>query len=152
VSENFRLRASQKGIILTTHIEQIPSVTGDADRLVQVFSNLTENALEHTPEGGQVRVTAQPAPGGVQIAFADTGRGIPQEDAGRIFERFYQADKSRARTGKKGTGLGLTISWEIIQAHGGSIQVESAEGRGSTFFVWLPLPRHSDETARRASR
>lgn len=152
VADNFKLRAGDKGVALLTQIDSLPLVTGDVDRLVQVFSNLTENALEHTPQGGQIRLTAQPVPGGVQIAVADTGKGIPQEDTKRIFERFYQADKSRARAGRRGTGLGLTICREIIQAHGGSIQVESAEGKGSTFYIWLPLPRSSDDTARRASR
>ncbi len=152
VGDNFKLRADKKGVVLTTHIGNLPLVTGDADRLVQVFSNLTENALEHTPQGGRIGLAAEPVPGGVQVSVADTGKGIPPEDTKRIFERFYQADKSRARAGRRGTGLGLTICREIIQAHGGSIQVESTEGRGSTFYVWLPLPRSSDETARRASR
>lgn len=152
VAENFRLRAREKGVELTTHIDPTPLITGDPDRLVQVFTNLTENALEHTLEGGQIRVTAQAVPGGVQVAFSDTGKGIPPEDIKRIFERFYQADKSRAKAGRRGTGLGLTISREIVQTHGGKISVESKEGRGSTFYVWLPMPRSSDETARRANR
>lgn len=152
VAENFQLRAQEKGIVLTTQVDLLPLITGDADRLIQVFSNLTVNALEHTPQGGQIRIVAQPVPGGVQVSFADTGKGIPPEDVKRIFERFYQADKSRARIGHRGTGLGLTISREIVQTHGGKIFVESIEGRGSTFYVWLPLPRSSDETARRANR
>lgn len=152
VAENFQLRAQQKGVDLITRIDPLPLVTGDADRLVQVFTNLTENALEHTPQGGQIRIIAQPAPGGVQVSLSDSGKGIPQEDINRIFERFYQADKSRARSGRRGTGLGLTISREIVQTHGGKISVESKEGQGATFYVWLPLPRSSDETARRVSR
>ena len=152
VAENFELRAQQKGVELSTRVDPLPLITGDADRLVQVFTNLTENALEHTPPGGRIRITAQPAPGGIQIAVSDSGKGIPPEDVNRIFERFYQADKSRARSGRRGTGLGLTISREIVQTHGGKINVESREGQGATFYIWLPLPRSSDETARRVNR
>lgn len=152
IAQNFKLRAQQKGVELSTRIDPLPLITGDADRLVQVFTNLTENALEHTPDGGRIRITAQPAPGGIQISVSDSGKGIPPEDINRIFERFYQADKSRARSGRRGTGLGLTISREIVLTHGGKINVESREGQGATFYVWLPLPRSSDETARRANR
>src|SRR5262249_46780138 len=132
--------------------EPLPLVTGDADRLVEVFTNLTENGLEHTPQGGRIGIRAQPAPGGIQDSVSDRGKGVPPEEINRIFERFYQADKSRARSGRRGTGLGLTISREIIQTHGGKISVESKEGQGATFYVWLPLPRSSDETARRVNR
>ena len=152
IVENFELRTRQKGVELSTRVDPLPLITGDADRLVQVFTNLTENALEHTPAGGRIRITAQPAPGGIQVAVSDSGKGIPPEDINRIFERFYQADKSRARSGRRGTGLGLTISREIVQSHGGKINVESREGQGATFYVWLPLPRSSDETARRVNR
>jgi signal transduction histidine kinase len=151
VAGSFKLRASEQEITLTSDIHPVPAITGDSDRLVQVLNNLIENALEHTPAGGEISARAEEAPGGIQIAIADTGRGIPTHDLKRIFERFYQADKSRAKAGRQGTGLGLTISREIIQAHGGTIRAESVQGSGTTFYIWLPLPRSSDETARRAA-
>lgn len=151
VADSFQLRAQNLKVNLITEFEPLPALTGDSDRLVQVFSNLFENALTHTPAGGQVIVKTSPVPGGVQVAVADSGKGIPAEGIGRIFERFYQADKSRAKTERKGTGLGLTITRELVQAHGGTIHVESEEGKGTVFYVWLPLPRSSDETARKST-
>jgi signal transduction histidine kinase len=113
---------------------------------------LLDNALTHTLSGGQVAISTRSVNGGVEIAVADTGKGIPHEDLTRIFERFYQADRSRARSGRKGTGLGLTICKEIVELHGGTIRAESDEGRGATFVVWLPLPRPQDETVASSAR
>jgi signal transduction histidine kinase len=85
----------------------------------------------------------------VQVAVTDTGPGIPPGELSRIFERFYQVDKSRARSQRKGTGLGLTITREIVEAHGGRIGVESVPGSGATFVVWLPTARPTDQTLTR---
>ncbi|MBL8056267.1 MAG: HAMP domain-containing protein, partial [Anaerolineales bacterium] len=138
VVEKFQLRAREKPVTLSLELTpQLPLPSGDADRLAQVFTNLVDNALKHTPAGGRVLISAAPAPEGVQIAVADTGAGIPAEDLGRVFERFYQVDKSRARSG--GVGLGLAISQEIVQAHGGQITAESVLGLGTRFTVRLPL-------------
>ncbi|MBL8113376.1 MAG: two-component sensor histidine kinase, partial [Acidobacteria bacterium] len=108
----------------------------------QVLRNLLENAAAHTPRGGRVRLGAVAVKGGVEIAVSDTGEGIPPEAIERIFERFWRVDPSRARaTG--GTGLGLAILRSLVVAHGGSVAVESAPGRGSTFRVlWPSSNRH----------
>ncbi|MFC1976181.1 ATP-binding protein [Chloroflexota bacterium] len=137
-------------------------VVGDGDRLAQVFTNLLDNAVRHTPEGGQVTIHSnvvrglprprQTRPGViradvttalsergdfVEVGITDAGPGIPPDDLARIFERFYQIDKSRKRG--RGTGLGLAIVKEIIEAHGGYIRAQGAEGKGTTFTVVLPI-------------
>jgi two-component system, OmpR family, sensor kinase len=149
VMEHLSLRASKSNVRLMHSLNAVRPITGDNDRLAQVFTNLIDNAITHTPSGGEVRVSAMHAPGGVQIAISDTGKGIPAEDKRRIFERFYQVDKSRSRSGHPGTGLGLTISKEIVEVHGGRIHVESVEGAGTTFVLWLPAPGSADETVSR---
>jgi len=149
VVEHLTLRAEEKHIHLVHKIDSVSPITGDNDRLAQVFTNLIDNALTHTPAGGAVTVSAESVNRGIEIVVADTGNGIPASELERIFERFYQVDKSRARNPRKGTGLGLTISKEIIDAHGGTIHAESVEGQGTKFLIWLPLPRHGDETVPR---
>ena len=114
--------------------ESLPLVSADPDRLIQVLSNLVENTIKYTPAGGRVTLSARHEGGRVLIAVSDTGVGIPRADLGRIFERFYRVDKARTRaTG--GTGLGLAIAKHIVEAHGGTIAVESEVGKGSTFTV-----------------
>jgi signal transduction histidine kinase len=147
IVKQFEIRAAEQTVTLTTNLSPVANVVGDPDRLAQVFTNLLENALTHTPDGGTVTVSCAPAPGGVQAVVQDTGKGIPAEDISRIFERFYQADKSRTRSDAKGTGLGLTISKEIVTALGGTISVESRDGHGAAMYIWLPLPRQTDQTA-----
>jgi signal transduction histidine kinase len=133
---------------LRLDLETLPPLSGDNDWLAQVFTNLIDNALKHTPQGGRVTVAAkevrdQPAhkgekaTPGIEVSVADTGSGIPPEDLSRIFERFYQVDKSRHRK-DKGAGLGLAIAKEIVQAHGGQIKAESVVGVGTKFTVMLP--------------
>ena len=113
-------------------------VTGDGDRLAQVFVNLLDNGIAHTPAGGKVALAARrvDAEQAVEVTVTDTGEGIPAEALPRIFERFYQVDKSRRRS--RGTGLGLTIAKEIVEAHSGTITVESVVGLGARFAVRLP--------------
>lgn len=115
----------------------LPQVRADPTRLEQVLRNLVQNALRHTPPGGIIVVEAEPADGDtIRISVADTGVGIPAEDLGRIFERFYRGDSSRAReTG--GAGLGLALVQELVQAMGGAVAVESTPGRGSRFMLTL---------------
>lgn len=152
VSEKFSLRAKEKGVELRLELPpSLPTVHADADRLAQVFTNLMDNALKHTPAGGKVTVAAvaPAAPAGttpkwVEASVGDTGPGIPPEDLSRIFERFYQVDKSRA--GQAGAGLGLTISKEIVEAHGGTLRAESVVGLGSRFIVRLPVVGPDDTT------
>jgi two-component system OmpR family sensor kinase len=113
-------------------------VTGDGDRLAQVFANLLDNSVAHTPAGGKVTIAAHNVAGehAVEVTVTDTGEGIPPEALSRVFERFYQVDKSRRRS--RGAGLGLAITKEIIEAHGGTIAAESVVGLGSKFTVHLP--------------
>jgi two-component system OmpR family sensor kinase len=118
----------------------LPEVVGDADRLGQVFGNLVDNALKHARDensGGRVVLQAEHQQALVVCSVTDNGPGIPAEDLSRIFERFYQVDKSRVRRAS-GAGLGLAIAKEIVQAHGGQIRAESVEGLGTRFTVRLP--------------
>jgi len=114
-------------------------ITGDGDRLAQVFANLLDNGVAHTPAGGKVTVAARRVNGeqAAEVTITDTGKGIPADPLPRIFERFYQVDKSRGRS--RGAGLGLAITKEIVEAHGGTITVESVVGLGTKFTVRLPL-------------
>ncbi|MBN1287574.1 MAG: HAMP domain-containing protein [Anaerolineae bacterium] len=146
VADRFTLQAQAQEVELKTDLpDDLPDIVGDGDRLVQVFANLVDNALKYTPAGGTVTLSgaaSERAQGarGVELAVSDTGAGIPQADLARIFERFYQVDKARARDARRqGTGLGLAISKEIVAAHGGVIHAESVTGLGSRFVVWLPV-------------
>jgi len=112
-------------------------VPADADRLEQVLTNLVDNALKYTPEGGRVDVRVATADGEVEVLVNDSGRGIGPEDLPHVFERFYRADRSRTR-GSGGTGLGLAIAKHIVEAHGGRISVSSRANEGTTFKVTLP--------------
>jgi signal transduction histidine kinase len=151
IAERLSLRAEAGGVVLINEAGGLPEVSGDGDRLAQVFTNLVDNALKHTPAGGSVRIGGILRDGGVKVAVIDSGEGIPEADLPRVFERFYQVDKSRARDGNAGTGLGLTITREIVEAHGGQISVQSAREGGTIFTVWLPLPGHADQTLARGA-
>ncbi|NMH68776.1 cell wall metabolism sensor histidine kinase WalK [Bacillus sp. RO3] len=110
----------------------------DPDRIEQVLTNLIDNALRHTPTGGEVIVSLTGSKGGYLFNITDTGSGIPEEDLPFVFERFYKADKARTR-GKSGTGLGLAIAKNIIESHRGHIQVQSKVDQGTTFTFFLPF-------------
>jgi signal transduction histidine kinase len=143
VVEQFGPRAKEQGVDLHPELPPtLPALVGDGDRLAQVFANLLDNALKHTPAGGAVTVRASPAEDAVEVQVADTGHGIPAADLERIFDRFYQVDKSRARSG--GVGLGLAITKEIVAAHGGTLSVRSQAGAGATFTVRLPAVGQDD--------
>ena len=118
-------------------------VNGDRDRLKQVLLNLVGNALQYTPPGGEVFLGLARVGEQARIVVRDTGPGIPPEDLPYIFERFYRAEKSRTRAKPGGFGLGLSIAQWIVENHGGTIKVESKEGQGTTFAIWLPLLNHS---------
>lgn len=146
VGDSMSIKAHQKGIIFETQIGDLLRIAGDGDRLAQVFTNLVDNAIKHTDVGGRVWLRAKAQTDGVLIQVQDTGEGIPTEDLSRIFERFYQVDKSRNRQAQhNGAGLGLAITAEIIKAHGGKIWAESQVGMGSRFNILLPILR-SDQT------
>ena len=114
-------------------------VNGDRDRLKQVFINLVANAIQYTPQGGEVFLSLDTIGEQARIICRDTGPGIPAEDLPHIFERFYRAEKSRTRRETTGFGLGLSIANWIVERHGGRIEVNSQEGKGTTFAIWLPL-------------
>lgn len=113
----------------------LPTVQADPDRVAQVLRNLLVNSLSHTPPGGSITVSAAPAEDAVEVAVADTGEGIAQEDLLHVFERFWRADPARARTG--GSGLGLSVAQSLVEAQGGRIWAESTMGQGSTFRFTL---------------
>jgi signal transduction histidine kinase len=115
-------------------------VCGDQDRLKQVLVNLIGNAINYTPSGGEVIVGLGKVGNQAKLTVHDTGPGIPPDDLPHVFERFYRGEKSRTRTRDgKGFGLGLSIAYWIVRNHGGRIEVDSKEGLGTTFVVWLPL-------------
>jgi two-component system phosphate regulon sensor histidine kinase PhoR len=115
----------------------LPGIAGDPDYLERAVGNLVDNAIKYTPEGGRIRVSAKPDDGHVVIEVSDTGIGIPPEDVPRVFERFYRVDKSRSRE-MGGTGLGLSIVKHVVHVHGGTVDVESVVGKGTTIRVRLP--------------
>ncbi|MFA5308920.1 MAG: ATP-binding protein [Dehalococcoidales bacterium] len=132
-------KAAAKGLSLATELpESVSPVNIDSHRIKQVLYNLLDNAVAHTPQEGKITVTAREEGDTVYVSVADTGEGIPAAELALIFERFYRVDKSRARaTG--GRGLGLTIAKRLVEAHGGTIKVESRVGLGSTFTFSLPV-------------
>jgi two-component system, OmpR family, phosphate regulon sensor histidine kinase PhoR len=116
----------------------LPPVWGDADRLGQLLLNLLHNAIKFSRSGGRVTLAAERQQSEVVVSVADTGVGIPVSDQPRIFERFFKVDRARER-GQGGTGLGLAIARHIADGHRGRIWFQSEDGRGSTFFVALPV-------------
>jgi two-component system phosphate regulon sensor histidine kinase PhoR len=140
--ERLRPQADRAGVALSVRPSaDLPLVRADAARIESVVVNLVHNAIKFTPVGGRVEARielAEEADGQrcVRVSIADTGIGIPTDDLPRLFERFFKADKSRASSG---TGLGLAIVKHVVHAHGGQVGVESELGRGSTFWLTLPL-------------
>ena len=146
VIERLAMRAAHKRISLENQVPELSLIIGDGDRLAQVFTNLLDNAIKHTPEDGRVVLRAEAQAGWVSIHVDDSGPGIPAEDLSRIFERFYQVDKARRGGKGRGVGLGLAISRQIAEAHGGRLVAQSALGKGSRFTIQLPIVRPDDET------
>jgi PAS domain S-box-containing protein len=137
-TEEMRPYAERKHIELTLSATAVPGFSGDPTRLAQLLGNLISNALKFTPDGGKVEVRLGVEGDQAVIAVTDTGIGIPAADRERIFERFFRTECA-TRQAIPGTGLGLTITKAIVEAHHGTIAVESEEGRGTTFRIYLPL-------------
>jgi two-component system, OmpR family, sensor kinase len=138
VFQEMTILAGNKVHIRLNEIDQA-YVNGDRDRLKQVFINLVANAVQYTPLGGEVFLSLEKIGEQARVICRDTGPGIPAEDLPHIFERFYRAEKSRTRRETTGFGLGLSIANWIVERHGGRIEVNSQEGKGTTFAIWLPL-------------
>ena len=113
------------------------TINGDPEALRQIFTNLFDNALRHTPAGGRIRVAADRAGADIVIRVTDTGSGIPADHLPRIFERFYRVDPGRSRQ-EGGTGLGLAIVKHLVEAHGGRVDAQSELGRGTTILLYFP--------------
>ena len=117
---------------------RLPDIAADRRRLAEVLQNLLDNAIQYTPPGGQIMLSAAAGNGEVTFTVSDTGIGIPQADQPRIFERFYRVDVARSRE-VGGTGLGLAIARHLVEVHGGRIWVESEVGQGSQFHFTVPV-------------
>ena len=137
VIEGCRIQTSQHSFELDFPAD-FPPVLADEERMRQVLSNLVNNAIKYSPDGGTIRVGGWTEAEQVTVYVADQGIGIPPEEQDRLFERFYRVDSSLRRTAQ-GTGLGLFLSKAIVAAHDGHIWVRSEEGKGTTFFFTLPL-------------
>ncbi len=146
IAEKFAPLASRAQVSLHTDLPPLPAFIGDGDRLAQVFTNLVDNAIKFTPSGGEVTLSAHSEDRYVLLEVTDTGSGVPPEDQKRIFERFYQVDRSRKGGSGRGVGLGLSIARQIVLAHSGKIWVENHSPQGSRFVVKLPLAKPNDST------
>jgi PAS domain S-box-containing protein len=136
--------SDQKRIALALDIQTDPDLMVDARRLTQVLTNLVDNAIKFTPEGGRITVRVREVGGELLTEICDTGPGIAAESISKLFRPFSQVDMSSTRR-VGGSGLGLTISKALVEAHGGQIGVHSQPGEGSTFWFTLPLPHQADE-------
>jgi heavy metal sensor kinase len=137
-ADQVRPATDVKGISMRLHPEGDIRITADQDLLLQLTLNLLDNAVKHTPQGGAIDVSWSLGKGYAKVVVSDEGPGIAPEHLPHIFDRFYRVDKARSRAAG-GVGLGLSISRWIAEAHGGSIQADSAPGGGATFTVHLPV-------------
>jgi signal transduction histidine kinase len=139
VVNSVQAQATNRGVSITVEpSDSLPLINVDAHRIRQILRNLLNNAIFHTPKEGNITIAIRQKDDFIEIAVTDTGEGIPPDSLPSIFERFYRVDKSRSRaTG--GTGLGLTITKRLVEAHGGSISVHSELGKGSCFTLTLPV-------------
>ena len=127
--------AQEKNITVVAAIDPAGQITADRNRLQLLLSNLLDNALKYTPDGGSVEIAADFRPDEVRITVKDTGIGIDADDLPRIWDRLYRADKSRSQ---RGLGLGLSLVKAFVEAHGGTANVTSQPGQGSLFLVTFP--------------
>ena len=138
VVERLNVQAEKSSLKLTYAGGAAIEVTANRDQIEQVLVNLVDNAIKYTPSGGKITVTTDTSGGMASVHVKDTGIGILSQDVPRLFERFYRVDKARSRQ-SGGTGLGLSIVKHIVEMHGGSVDVQSEYGRGSTFTFSLPI-------------
>ena len=144
---SMRTLAESSGVELTaSYDDALPMVYADPERVTQLLSNLVGNALKFTPAGGRVEVRVQPYGDGALVSVVDTGEGIPADQLPHVFDRFFQVTSSRM-VSRHGAGLGLPIARGIVEAHGGTIWIESAPGRGTTVRFTLPASVGSDASA-----
>lgn len=142
VSALYQYQAQRKNISLELDIATpLPGLEVDPGRMIQVLTNILDNATRHTPEGGRILLSAKRAAEYVELAVQDSGPGVPAENLDHIFERFYRTDSSRQRDGAVpgGSGLGLAIARSIVQAHNGQLSAESEAGQGLKIIVRLPM-------------
>ena len=135
VVDLYQYVAEENGVAVSVSGPSELTLMADMDRMRQVVGNLLDNSLKHTPSGGRIELTCARQAENVVIRVQDTGSGIPPHDLPRIFDRLYRGDHSRSQ---RGLGLGLSLVKAVIQAHAGTIEVESAPGQGSTFILLLP--------------
>jgi signal transduction histidine kinase len=136
--------AAEKEIALEASVpDELPPLRADRAKLRRVLVNLISNALKFTPRGGRVSVSAAPEGALVRVSVEDTGVGIPEDDVRDIFDKYAQA-RSRATRSEKGTGLGLYITRQLVELHGGHIEVHSEVGKGSTFSFTIPVAGDGD--------
>jgi signal transduction histidine kinase len=141
VATLYQFETQKKNISLELDVASpLPAIEVDPGRMTQVLTNILDNALRHTPEGGKIILSAKEVEDHVELAIQDSGSGLPREDLERIFERFYRADSSRQRNGDLtgGSGLGLAIAKSIVQAHGGQLSAENEAGNGLRVIITLP--------------
>jgi signal transduction histidine kinase len=147
-AELYREVAEGKNVALSLHLAHDVRVTADATRFQQVAANLIDNAIKYTPAGGRVDVEVSASRGRALLQVRDTGIGIRPDELPRIWDRLFRGDASRT---ERGLGLGLSLVRAIVQAHGGTVEVASELGKGSTFTVSLPLPDQADPPSRSLS-
>jgi NtrC-family two-component system sensor histidine kinase KinB len=145
ILSTFRPQAEKAAIVLAAEVPaDVPAMRADPTKIGWVLANLISNALRHTPEGGHILVAVDAMRGFVQLSVSDDGVGIPFEMQARIFGKFVQVPGEQAAGG---TGLGLAIAKGIVNAHGGTIWVDSTPGQGSTFTFLIPAFNSSPATA-----
>jgi len=147
VGEHMQVAAREKAVKLVVDLRKSCRVSGDADRLRQLFFNLLDNAIKYTPPDGKVTVQGEPSNGQVCVTVADTGIGIPADHLPHVFDRFYRVDPARSPE-TDGSGLGLAICRSIAEAHGGRLEIDSIYGSGTRLTLTLPMLREDGDALR----
>jgi two-component system sensor histidine kinase ResE len=135
--ERFSRRAEQSGVTLSVETHEVPRIRADYRRLEQALANIVDNAVRHTPDGGSVTLRSGAENGHISLSVHNTGSIISADALPHLFDRFFQADPRGARTDAN-TGLGLAITREIVEAHGGQVEASSSETEGTEFTITLP--------------